>query len=782
MSAYLKFPEFLLRHRILVVVLIVAVSLFFLDCLGKVRLNDRLETFMFKSSELEHMDDFLSESGHGEVIVIAFEAEGSVLAREELGVIRELAKGFEGLDHVQGTLSLANLFQFDLDEEAGLPVMERYIRGDLTRQELVEKIESVKPYRKFVLSEDHTASAIYEKLDAEASTDSETQKAVVRQIKEVAEMANTGNPVRVHMAGVPLLTADINERSFRDLKRFVPLSMILVVTAMFLIFRNFFLTLIPFITVTIAVIWTIGLISLVTGELNTITVLVPTMIFVIATSDCVHILSNYNDSVFGCANVWQGILRTFRLSFIPCLLTTTTTIAGFWAMMVSGVKPIREMGFYTGIGIGFGFLIAMTLIPIALSSLRAEHVPEYMDKKGPSGGKTRQWLKALSDFSRRKNRPFVVLTFVLVGLLAFFITRLNVDKVASGWFGEENRRAYDFVNTHFPGSGHMYAKVEVTGSGPIYSPEVLRRMEALENYLEGYAAVDASGNRVSLIGNVNSLMDMIKYARFKLFENDETYYQLPDTKEEAAQLLLLAEAANRDDFVQSLFERGEDETLLSINGKSHDFELWMRFVEDAKAYAKENLSPLLRFEPVGSAYLKTKIHEPLIQGIQKGLIVAVALVSIMMLLLFRSWKVMLIAAVPNLLPVMITFGLMGLLDIPINLFTAPFVCIALGLAVDDTVHFLSRFRIELRMDGDYGAAMERTMLSVGRALILTSIVFMAGFLIFLVSSFQISRNFGALISFTIVGALFSDLFVLPRLLLRFRPFPAQSNPVPVIGP
>jgi len=526
---------------------------------------------------------------------------------------------------------------------------------------------------------------------------------------------------------------------------------------MFLIFRNYFLTIIPFLAILLSNFWTIGLLGWISGEINVLTILIPTFVFVIGTSDCVHILSNYQDMLFRTASRREAIRETLRLTALPCLMTSLTTMVGFASLVVSHNVALRELGLYTAFGIGCAYVLGVTFIPILLSFLSYPHLENYMrgDNRVRSG--ISRFLEAAARLSLTRRRRIIagsLAASAFFGVAAF--ARLHVEEDSTNYFGRDTyiKRAHDFINAHFPGTGMLYAVItDERIAGSVLDPDTLRFIDGFERHMESQAYV----------GKAVGIADLILYigSRFRAGP------ALPETREEAQQLLMLAED---HEFVSHYLEAEQRRTVMAIYGGATSLDAVSRILAAARAYVQAAAPPGLHVELTGTVLLLHNHLAPLIDELIKSLTVAVVIITALVGLMFRSLRVALLSLVPNLLPVFFTFGAMALLDIPLNLVTSPFACVALGLAVDDTLHFLARFRIEIRKDHDYPAAVQRTLRSVGKAIVFTTLIFIGGFCIFLLSSFEVSRNFGALVSFTLFGALAADILLLPALLIVFRPF------------
>jgi hypothetical protein len=758
-----RYTEFLVRNRTWILALMGCITLACLVVVPSLRINDNFDELALRTDEdFAFFERFLERFGYDEIIVVAFEAE-DVLSRENLRFIRKLESKLQQVPHVARVLSLVSAtdVRSDGDRIEIVPLVDRVPDTIGERDRLARKIEANPLYFGTLVSGDFRVGAIHLKLD-ESMSSRKAREDLVDELEKVLAWASEETGRNLYMAGSPAIAAYVTKQSFRDLLTYLPFTLVLVMGSMFLVFRNYYLTVIPLVAVVLSVVWTIALLTLITGEINMITILIPTMIFVIGTSDCVHILANYQDSVYKAESRREAIVRTVRLSMVPCLLTSLTTMVGFGSMVINDIIPIQQLGVYSAVGIAFAYVFGITLIPILLSYLRHLHLMELKTQENPIPGRLGPMLRRLARINLRRSWLVLGLSVLLVVVTVAGIRRLYVDTDAANWFGQDSalKKSFELVNQKIAGAAVFYVSIEMGDGQAVTSQPVLQRIEELERVLEAEPQ----------LGKALSIVDVVKYLNFKFNEEEQGAFAVPEEEGAAAQLLLLASLSDDEGFLDEFVDPAHRSTVLTVMSKASDLARIAPVLEQIRDYLKREFPSAREAHLTGRSILLANLHDPLMEGLKKSLLLAAALIFLMVTLSFRSIKVGLLSMVPNFLPVAFTFGVMGLLDLPLNLFTTPFACIALGLAVDDTMHFLARCRIEFRREGTYPAAIYNTMESVGKALIFTSLIFIAGFLIFLISGFQVTRNFGALVGFTIFGALAADLLVLPVLIWIVKPF------------
>ena len=766
-----RYTEFLIRNRALILALVGCITLASLALLPSLRINDDFDELALRNdTDFRFFKQFLDRFGYDEILVIAFETE-DVLSKESLTFIARLESILAEVPHVAKALSLASAqdVRSDGDTIEIVNLIERFPETREERDALERSVRANPLYFGILASENFRVGAIHLKID-ESISNRKAREELIDALEAILERESKATGRTLYMTGSPPVAAYVTKQTFRDALTYLPFTFVLVVGSMFLIFRNYYLTVIPFVTVLVGVIWTMGVLTLLTGEINLVTILIPTTIFVIGTSDCVHILANYQDSVYKAESRREAIVRTVRLSAIPCLLTSLTTMVGFGSMVINDIIPIKQLGLFSALGIAFAYLFGITLIPILLSYLQHLHLMEFRTKENPIPGRLKPLLRRVAEIDMTRSKSVLAAAAVLILVTYGGVRLLYVDTDAANWFGKESalKKSMRWVNRNVAGAGVFYISIEMADGHSVTEPSVLKRIQELEARLE-------DGPHV---GRVLTVVDVIKYLNFKFNNEEEGSFAIPEAEGAAAQLLLLASLSDDQGFLEEFVDPDHRSTVMTALFESSDLAFLSPIVGETRNYLARAFPDAKEVYVTGRAILLTNLPGPLIDGLRNSLLLAAVLIFLVVTLAFRSVKVGLLSMVPNFLPVAFTFGVMGLVGLPLNLFTTPFACIALGVAVDDTMHFLARLRIEFRREGEYRQAILNTMESVGKALIYTSIIFIAGFMIFLISGFQVTRNFGALVGFTVFGALIADLVLLPVLVMIFKPFGKECSEEP----
>jgi hypothetical protein len=474
----------------------------------------------------------------------------------------------------------------------------------------------------------------------------------------------------------------------------------------------------------------------------------------------VHLLSHY-DEERGRGSAAEVALRTLRAMRLPVVISGVTTWIGFAAICLTDVPAVRDMGAFSALGTGCIALLTLTGLPAALALL-----PPRREASALPAGLARaserlalaieRVLAVLHGTATRRPDAWIAGALVAAGVSVWAIPRIVVDTDYVSFFAEDApvRRDFDAVNRLLAGAIPLYVIVEGDGAETFREPAALRALEALQ------ARVD----RIEGVSRTASLADLLRSMNRAVEADDPGAERIPDDRPAVTELLQLSPKDELGRFVNGNQSRAN---LVVRTGEVGSAAI-RRLGAALRAAIRTELPDGLRAAPTGNAILLARSADG-IAGSQ-GRAVGLATVAIFLLvsLALRSWKLGLVALLPNFFPVLLFFGLLGLGVAPLSLPTSLIGAVALGIAIDDTVHFLVRYRRERRRGATPVEATRRTGLAVGRAIIITSTMLAAGFGVIALSSFATLREFGLLFAATVGLCVVADLLLLPALLVRLR--------------
>lgn len=560
-----------------------------------------------------------------------------------------------------------------------------------------------------------------------------------------------------HSGEVPL-NAAYNRISQRESVRLGIISFIIIGMVLLLFFGTFLGMAGPLFLVFCSIITATGFMGVFSWDYDLLIILLPSLIVAVGVADAVHILSEYHSLIRELGDRKKAVQQTLFLVGVPCFFTSLTTMAGFASMAISPIKAVKHFAIYSSLGVGAAFVLSITLLVVFLSFGRRNVA--IKEKK------ERPWLDLAIDRISRfdvTHRSLILVFYAGLFLIsAVGISKLKVDTCILTEFSKNSqvRKTIEYVDRTMGGSCSLNYVFDSGQKDGITSPVILKQIESLQ----------VEAQKKDIIVKVYSIVDLIKDINKEFHGGDPFYYRIPDTKEEAAQLLLVYEMSGGgelDFFLSEDFSR----TRMVMRCQAVAASRYQKVVTELDNF-------LMSQDPSGASVptiagittIWLKLLDYIVRSQIIGFALAFSVIAVMMCFVMGSIRVGLVSMIPNILPIVITLGFMGWSGITLDFVKLLIACIAIGISVDDTIHIITRYRFEFNKSGNYQDALFISMKRVGRALFITSLVLMAGFLVNVFSEMQSFAEFGILVAVTIAMAMAADLFLLPALVLVFKPF------------
>lgn len=527
-------------------------------------------------------------------------------------------------------------------------------------------------------------------------------------------------------------------------------------------FRSLVGVIAPIAVVQLSVLMVVAFVTAVGWKLGMSFTSAPTLLTAIGVAHSVHILSEFRTRFAALRDRREALIGTLYLVGTPCLLTSVTTAVGFLAMSFVPIPSIAQMAVFNAFGVMAAFGLSFTLLTAFLSfGARAPRRSASESGRAQGADRTQQGLAAITRFVIRRRAAIGVAFVAIFVASALGIGRLVVD---SNWlddFRDDMPLKITTLRIDEVMGGVTNLVLLFDGGAPesVKEPAVLRDIERVQRWADDRGLVRKS----------HSLVDILKDLNQSFHADDPAWHRLPDSRNLVAQYLLLYESAGgseSDEYVSSDYRDAALELRLALAPTSATADLTRGLAAELAAQPLE----ATRMSVTGIGALWVKLLDVIVWSQVQAFAVAFAAIAVVMCLLFGSWRTGLLAMLPNLLPVVLALGVMGWTAIPLDYNKIAIAAVAMGIAVDDTIHLLSRIRHEFQRCGRYEEALRAAMLDVGRALWITSVALVAGFLVLLLSSLASQATYGLLLATTIVTALVADFLLLPALVLGFRPF------------
>ena len=578
-------------------------------------------------------------------------------------------------------------------------------------------------------------------------------------LQKVLDVSASGQHLKFYPVGNPVVMkffADIfiHEVSFLSLA-----ALGFIILTFWLLFRSLLAVLSAVVIVTTAIIWTLGVCGWVGAPMTLMITIIIFLTLTVGVADAVHLLSGYLYLRQEGLVREQAVAEAFRTSGPACFLTSLTTMIGLLALLVVPVVPLKIFGVFAGMGVFLAFVFTLLILPLMMP---------YGLGAYQRGRKRHQYH--LVQRIIRKAEPLVykapwTVSLAFIGAAIFFtwgVTLIKVDTNMGQLISTRNtiRQSMDAVEENIGGTMNMEILVETGETDGLKSPRVLAAMDALQAYLES--------EHGHLVVSTYSLANAAKESFQALNEDRREMYVIPATRPKLAQTLLLFEGAAPEDRVK-LVSDDYANARISVRIRNRGSYEYIPFMDAVQAKIDAIVTPLrsahpnLQVEITGVFALFMKLSDVVSWSQIKSFSLALGVISVLFIFVFRSVKGGLISIVPNLFPILVAFGTMGFMGFALDLDTLLVAPIAIGIAVDDTVHFLSRYRMESLAGASPRQAVQHTFREVGQAMVFTSLILSAGFLMFTFSQHNGLSHFGLLSAVAIVSAVISDLFFLPRL-------------------
>jgi predicted RND superfamily exporter protein len=569
----------------------------------------------------------------------------------------------------------------------------------------------------------------------------------------------TGIDLRV--SGMPYIRT-LNANSITgEISLFIGASLLVTSLIFFFFFRSFRATLISILIVVIGVMWTFGLLGLFHFEITVLTALVPTLVIVIGIPNCIFLTNKYQQEYSAHGNKAKALQRVITKVGTATLMTNLTTAAGFATFIITSSAILKEFGIISSLSIVALFFLCLIVIPIYYSYQpvpKAKHL-EHLNRNYTKTFIT--WIEKTVKYNRRY--VYVVAVFLfLVSIIGAFKIKTSGNLIEDMPKNTGFYKDILFFENEFNGVMPLEIMVDTQRKKGVMKLSTLRKMDELQTTIE----------EIPELSKPISILNLVKYSKQAYYNGNPEYYDLP-TSQEQSFILGYAKNATKNtknnimkSYVDSTGQVARITTFMKDIGTGN-----MAKIEDKLSSKIDSIFPKNRYTVVmtGKALIFEKGTEYLLDNLVSSLLFAVLLISLLMVFMFRSFKMVVVSLIPNLLPLMITAGLMGYFGIPLKPSTILVFSIAFGLSVDDTIHFLAQYRQELtRNDWKIKRSVFATIKEAGISMFYTSVVLFTGFSVFMLSDFGGTIALGGLIAITLAFGMLSNLMLLPCLVLTLN--------------
>ena len=755
----------ILRNRIVILLILLGITLL---------LSTQWKYIQFTNTEANLLPDhhpvnvdynkFLETFGEeGNVMVIAVK-DSAIFELENFIKWNKLSKQIQAEPEVDLILSTDNLQTLIKNTEKQKFELTPLIQGDLTSQQQLDSIKDeifhkLPFYESLLFNKQSEAirSVIY--MDKEIVNTAVRKNFVLNNFIPLIEDFEADTGIDVKVSGMPYIRSLNADIIIGEIGMFIGATLLVTSLIFFLFFRSYRATFISMVVVIIGVMWAFGILGLLRYEITILTALIPPLIIVIGIPNCVFLINKYQQEVQKHGNQAKSLQRVISKVGDATLMTNLTTAAGFATFIITESTLLKEFGVVASINIIAIFILSILIIPIVYSFM---YPPKYKHLKHLNKrwvGKFVKWIEGT--LRRRRITVFTsVLVAIILSIIGIYQIRISgsllEDMPQDASFFDDIK----FYEEEFDGILPVEIMVDTKRKNGVMNLSTLRRMDELETLVEEVPELSAP----------ISVTNLVKYSKQAYYNGNPNYYQLPNNQEKAFILSYAKSSTNNTNLLNSFVDSTGQIARITTYMK----DIGTEKMEDIKADIEKKVAKVLpedRYEVTitGKALVFMQGTKYLVKNLMTSLGFAIFLISLLMAYLFRSFRMIIISLIPNVLPLLITAGMMGFLGIPIKPSTILVFSVAFGISVDDTIHFLAKYRQELIKNNwkirksVFGAVRES-----GISMFYTSVVLFFGFSVFMLSSFGGTKALGGLVSFTLLIAMLSNLIVLPSLLLALE--------------
>lgn len=692
------------------------------------------------------------------------DVSGLINARVTLGekdnlIVKDLfdpwPKTPEDLEKIKKTVQASRLFENLLINKAGtfsaiVIESQTYSPKKESEAEMLDAFDDA-----FDDAEDKTSPQQPPSAPPTFLTDLENSAMITALSKIIKE--NQKPNFTIHMAGSPYLTDSLKRAMQKDMATFIGLILLTIIIFLGILFRRVSGVILPLFTVALSTISTMGLLAHTGTSVKIMTQIIPSFLLAVGVGASVHILAIFYKHFDEHHNKGAALRYTLGHSGLPILMTSLTTAAGLLSFAFSGLAPVAELGLFASMGVLLALLYTCILLPTLLAIFP---IKPKLHKKGLTTDRMNKLLIWFSDISIKYAKPILIGSILLMAGWIYAATQLSYSHNPMEWMAKDHptRVATTIIDKALRGSVSMELLIHTKQENGLHDPDILNGIDLLMTQAMAIQTEDY------FVGKAMSLVDILKEVHQALNENNADYYAIPQNRQLIAQEFLLFENSGSDDlktFVDSQFQTAR----ITFKVPWVDAIKYHSLIEDINHRAQVIFAGKATIRQTGMIVILASTVTTAIRSMGESYLIAFLAITLMMIFLLGDFKLGLISMIPNLFPILSTLGIMYALNLPMDLFSMLIGSIVIGLAVDDTMHFMHNYKRYTDEGLSPPAAIQNTLTGAGRAMLVTSIVLSMGFFVYVFSSMNNLISFGILASAAIVVALLADLLLAPALMV-----------------
>ncbi|MEZ4743228.1 MAG: MMPL family transporter [Bdellovibrionota bacterium] len=823
-----KLPSIIIKHRWKNLFIYLAITIFFLAGVPKFKINQAFDAFFTKEDKtLKNYNWLKYIYGSDEFILVMFKPkDGDVFSEKSLKILSKIEDEINRKRNITGSkisriVRVRSIISADYLESKNDTLLSRPFIGknlpqtqaesDLLRQ-LAQNhpdfpgqfISKDSQFGVMLLLTDFSSKVINQNdenkqndktitSESEFDFDLDNQKNVkkiltldeiplmesvqmdqysvfVREFEKIFQDSEWQDNFDYYLSGNPIIMTFFSDVIIKELGLYGFLSLVIIWIVMIIIYRSLSAMVWPSIILISAIFWTIGLIGWTGLEMTFMINIIVILLLAVSMATSIHIMSGYGFFQRQNYKNEEALNATYKKSGIPILLASTTTAAGLFSFLAVPIPSIQNFGLFAGIGVLLALSLNLFLWPIFISFW----APSLNERQMQNTSSLARFLASHRDRTLNHRKIIIaIFTFsaiaIGIGIKNIYIDTNFVEMIKDDY---DIVKSYRIIDKYFGGTAQLDVLVDTGKADGVKSVEVLKAIENFSSELEQ--------SQKDVVNRTSSIVKAVKESYKNLTDGSDQNYHIPDSDKKVSQVLFNFESADptsRKLLVEDNWQVARITVSVPSKG-TYDYKILLQAIESLAAKhfgALKKSRPGFNIRYTGGIQLMTELLILIATSQIQSFSIALIIISIMLFFLYGSIKMGIIAMIPNVFPIIIVLGAAGWLGIPLDNDTLLVVPIAIGIAVDDTIHFLTHYRAEVLEGLSSSDAIDSSLRKVGSAMTMTTVVLMAGYLVYLFSAYKPLTNFGILSSLAVTSALLADLFLLPVLIHISRPFQEKES-------
>lgn len=779
-----KFTYFVIKYRLSALFLTLLMVIGLASNLPKITFDTSTEGFLYKNDpQILMYNDFRNQFGRDEKIIVAIKTK-DIFDKTFLEKLFKLHREIEeNVPYIKEVNSLQNARK-TLGTQSGL-IVEDLFEGGVPNDS--DKLQAIKEfaktnsiYKDLHLNADSTFTTIMittntytsigldnedALMDGFNDEDTTQQKLAFITAPETNKLINTlegilkkykADDFHIYDAGSPIVTKNLQSTLKKDMSKFILLVVLTIATLLFLTFRRVSGVIIPLLVVILTLVATVGSMALLGYPITAMTQILPSLLLAVAIGDSIHILSIFFHKYDETADKNYSIAYAVGHSGLAVVMTSVTTAASLASFSISDIAPVAALGIFSAIGVTLALILTLIFIPILLSLIPMKAIvnekESYLDSI----------MINIANFSINYYKTISSTALAIIIISLILGSQMHFSHNPLHWFKKDNsvRVNTEVIDKELRGSISIEIVLDTGVENGVYNPKFLNSIEKVTKEIYTYKGENY------FIGKIVSINDVLKEIHMALNENKKSFYEIPQNKELIAQEFLLFENSGSDD-LEEIVDSQFSKTRFSIKAPWVDATEYVEMIDELHKLLDAEFKETAKVSVTGTLpILATTVTKSIISSIE-SYIIAFGVIAILMILLIGNFKLGLLSMIPNLTPIMFAIAFMVIYYLPLDMFTILIGAIAIGMVVDDTIHYMHNFKRYYIIHNDVDEAIRKTLHTSGRAILITSVVLSSGFIVFMFASMNNLFNFGLITGVTVIVAMVMNLTLTGALMKLF---------------